>query len=382
MRRSRGRGLPVEEETERPIDAVFQPLRGEETAKNRHVQESGHRGVGQRFGLHVQALLLGALGGRDRLFPRLFRTQEGRGSGRRSGRDNCRLRIVRTGHRRRRRLALGIAHCQTFVRDAQKDVSELRERRLLLVSRGPKNVSLGFDLCYETRNAKRSGQRRRSDRGRSLGVFVHEERRPDLVPVLEAETGQEVRVLESRNERREEIDEDLKSGDRQQIVLGPPHQPLLALGVCALFGRVQQNPVQRVQQFGLGGRQLVESAVPTAVKQSRATVHDVRQSGHNEAPSADALDGLSETRRETELDVLHEHLLEGLARLALLHGRRVLQTTDLRPNERTESTRLADIVCRQLTWSGARGTSGSGEESTRRPSPHPWSLRCGASALR
>ena len=303
MRRSRGRGSPVEEETERPIDAVFQPLTGKETPKNRHVQESGHRGVGQRFGLHVEALLLGALGGRDS-FPASSGPKKGAGVG------------VRTVHRRRRRLALGIAGCENFVRHPQKDVSELRKRRLLFVSCGPKNVSLGLDLCYETRYAKRDrGQRQRTDRGHSIGVFVHEERRPDLVAVLEAETGQEVRVLESQNERREEIDEDLESDDRQQKVLWPPYQPLLALGVCALFGLVQQNPVQRVQQFGLGGRQLVESALQTEIKKSSATVHDMRQSGHNEAPSADALDGLSEARRETELDVLHEHLLGGLARL-------------------------------------------------------------------
>ena len=43
-----------------------------------------------------------------------------------------------------------------------------------------------------------------------------------------------------------------KRGHGQQVVLRAARQTLVRVGVGALLGRVQQDPVQRVEELGLG----------------------------------------------------------------------------------------------------------------------------------
>ena len=88
---------------------------------------------------------------------------------------------------------------------------------------------------------------------------------------------------------------------------------LLVIEVLTLRGRVQQDPVQSVEQLGIVRSELGVRIVLFAVIQGRSTaVHDVWERGLDELPARDALDSLAQTGRETVQDVLNQHPLKRL----------------------------------------------------------------------
>ncbi len=77
------------------------------------------------------------------------------------------------------------------------------------------------------------------------------ERNPYLVAVLEAKAGEEVGLLEMRYERRVQVNKGLNGGDGQEVVLWQAMNAALRLRVGTLLGRVQQDPVEGVEQLRL-----------------------------------------------------------------------------------------------------------------------------------
>ena len=117
-----------------------------------------------------------------------------------------------------------------------------------------------------------------------LGKLVVEQRPPQFVAVLQAKIGEKIAALQIGDQRCELQNEHLDRGDRQQIVFGRLDDVLFELGVDALLARVQYDPVQRVEQLGVGRVQFVVELI-FAVQQGGGAVDDVRQRGLYELPS-------------------------------------------------------------------------------------------------
>lgn len=115
-------------------------------------------------------------------------------------------------------------------------------------------------------------------------MAIIEEWYPYLVSIFEPKAGQKVGFLEMRHERCKQVHECLDGGERQQVVLGQPMYAALHLGVSAFFGRIEYDPVQRVQQLRLRGRKLVEGRLAAGVKKRSATMHHMWHGRHDQTP--------------------------------------------------------------------------------------------------